>query len=127
MTKRNAVTLAVTVGIGTAFFVSCSIFQGRQGTKAIRGPVVFRHEPHVHEKKMRCDDCHQGALHEAKAGMPALDTCMDCHENAPKGSPVGKAMGILRARKAKKEALWRGVETVSDLIFHHGKHGRRGR
>jgi predicted CXXCH cytochrome family protein len=46
----------------------------------IRQPVSFSHKPHA---DFGCVFCHEGVNTRAKAGLPNIGLCLDCHDDAP--------------------------------------------
>ncbi|MHC5038051.1 MAG: hypothetical protein ACYTHM_12110 [Planctomycetota bacterium] len=120
MVKNNTLGLMWTVALGAVVLASCSLFEGlRAGKTMPEGPRVFTHK--AHQEDFECIDCHTGAREEAEAGMPTLESCVDCHDEPDEGSTIEKAIHELQAREKAGKPLWR-TPAVSDTKFHHGEH-----
>jgi hypothetical protein len=50
----------------------------QQGYEPVQ-PIAFSHHLHAGELGIQCLYCHQGAETSRTAGIPAADTCMNCH------------------------------------------------
>src|SRR5437868_2266156 len=57
-------------------------------TTPIPQPVPFSHEHHVTGLGLDCRFCHISVETSPFAGIPALDTCMTCHSQIWKNSPM---------------------------------------
>ncbi|MEO7659774.1 MAG: cytochrome c3 family protein, partial [Pyrinomonadaceae bacterium] len=78
---RISMVMVVVLG-GTAFFAYTQIARssyltGRYLEK--QQPVQFSHKHHVGDDGIDCRYCHQSVETTASAGMPATQTCMNCH------------------------------------------------
>ena len=52
-------------------------------TGALRGPrqpIFFRHDVHAGQDKIPCLYCHYSATVSSEPGIPALQTCIGCHQ-----------------------------------------------
>jgi hypothetical protein len=115
--------LGLTVALGIVVCASCSLFEELVGKgKRVDTLLVFTHQVHVVGEEMDCEECHAGGKTEGKAGMPTLESCIDCHDEPKKGSKEEKAILELKARERFKKPLW-GAEIPSDLKYDHGAHG----
>jgi hypothetical protein len=50
-------------------------------------PVPFPHHTHI-EQQIDCEVCHAGAGMGAVAGLPSLETCMNCHIGIAEDKPT---------------------------------------
>ena len=56
------------------------IGKGWQEGSMERRDINQSHFKHIQEADLECVECHTGATTQAKAGMPNMETCADCHE-----------------------------------------------
>lgn len=70
-----------TVNNGVAF--------GRQQGYKPDQPIKFSHEVHAGIQGINCQYCHDGARRSKHAGIPAANTCMNCHKAIEKESYYG--------------------------------------
>jgi hypothetical protein len=62
-----------------------------------RQPIAFSHRLHAGDNHVPCLYCHTGAERSRHAGVPALETCMNCH-------------AVTRTDKARSPAPDRGLQ-----------------
>ena len=60
-------------------------------------PIAFSHRLHTTELQVSCRYCHAGAVTDRHAGMPAAQTCMNCHRF------------VLAPSQALKDEQWRAA------------------
>ena len=88
---------------------------------AIEQPIAFRHQLHIDEVGMVCLDCHQHARRGARATIPNIDVCGDCHDEVVGDS----ADEVLLARHVTDGVPipWQKVYTVpGHVLFSHRRH-----
>ena len=92
-------------------------------------PVAFNHQLHVNRAAVPCETCHEHAADRAHAGLPRLDTCMDCHRRVTPQNPAGAAQ-VQSMRKVAQEGgdlLWVAVYRLpSHVYFSHQRHTEAG-
>lgn len=88
-------------------------------------PVAFPHPVHVNTLKMNCLFCHFAADKSPDPGMPAVGTCMGCHQLVAAGRPE---IQKLAAYYAKKQPVpWVRVHKVPEYVrFPHMRHVNAG-
>jgi hypothetical protein len=87
----------------------------------IRQPIDFPHRLHVEQVGMGCLDCHRYAVTQARATIPNVGACADCHEEA-QGESAGEAI-VVRHVAAGEPIPWQKVYTVpSHVYFSHRRH-----
>lgn len=87
-------------------------------------PIAFNHKKHV-DNGVGCTDCHAGAMEQARATLPPLSTCMNCHETALSSSPEEEK--VRSAAGAKTDIAWRRITSVPPHVyFSHRRHTRIG-
>jgi hypothetical protein len=88
---------------------------------APRQPIDFSHKLHAGENHIPCLYCHTGAERSRHAGVPALETCMNCHAVTRTDKPEVKQ--VAAAFKAGDAMAWRRVYTLPDHVyFDHRPH-----
>src|SRR6266542_3201175 len=79
------------VGFGLIFLAQTLFLRGSAGRNGPQ-PIAFNHAKHI-SAGLDCTDCHTGARTAEHATVPALATCMGCHETA-----VGKSAEEAKVR-----------------------------
>lgn len=88
-------------------------------------PIPFSHRLHAGNNKIPCQYCHTGADRSRHAGIPPLQTCMNCHKVTKADSPpirrVAEAFG-------RGDAVgWQRVYELPDHVyFDHRPHVNAG-
>lgn len=84
-------------------------------------PIPFSHRLHAGELSVPCLYCHSGARRSRLAGMPAVETCMNCHRVTKTESPP-----IRRLREIFETdgtLAWKRVHSLPDHVyFDHRPH-----
>ncbi len=88
-------------------------------------PIPFSHRVHAGQKEISCVMCHPGALTQAVAGIPPVETCMLCHSKIAVHYPPIE--DVRRHYQDQKPILWVRVSDLPDLAhFNHGVHMAAG-
>jgi DnaJ-class molecular chaperone len=88
-------------------------------------PVAFSHRVHVMKMNMECTFCHVYAERSPRAGVPHVQTCVECHEAAARDKPEVKK--ILDYWERKEPIPWIKVHDLPDHVyFSHKRHVRKG-
>jgi hypothetical protein len=88
-------------------------------------PVPFSHDHHVRGLGIDCRYCHTTVETEAFAGIPPTYTCMSCHSQIWRDSPMLEPVRVSLA--ADKPLRWTRVHDLPDFVyFHHGIHVQKG-
>ena len=83
----------------------------------------FNHRIHI-ESELECADCHVGVETAARAGVPSVEICAECHED-PEDSMVRSENGkrILASVLEHEEMWWPSVYWLPDhVVFSHRRH-----
>ena len=64
---------------------------GREQNYQPDQPIKFSHKTHAGIQKIDCQYCHDSARRSKHSGIPATNTCMNCHAAITKGSRYGTA------------------------------------
>ena len=88
-------------------------------------PVPFSHKHHVGDDGIDCRYCHATVESSAFAGMPATETCMNCHSQIWTDSPM---LEPVRASFRTGEPLhWKRVHNLPQFVyFDHSIHVAKG-
>ena len=115
----GGLTLVLVSGIGWGVDVASNvgIQQGYQPTQ----PIAFSHELHAGTHEIACTYCHTGAERGKSATIPAVNVCMNCHNQIKKESPEIKK--ILTAYETNTPIEWVRIHNLPDFgYFNHYQH-----
>lgn len=105
-----------------------SAYSGASSSQGVRveQPVKFVHAPHVQKAEMNCLYCHNAANKSPDPGMPAVATCMGCHQLFVK--PSAPEIKKIASYFSKGEPIpWNRVHKVPDYVqFPHMRHVNSG-
>lgn len=123
VTIFGAVFFAVGL-VGAAYAVFRSPYITGQ-YDAIDQPVQFSHEHHVTALGLDCRYCHTSVETSSFAGIPPTETCMTCHSQIWRDSPI---LAPVRESLAKNEPLkWNRVHNLPEYAyFNHAVHVKKG-
>ena len=83
-------------------------------------PIPFNHKLHAGDRQIPCKYCHSSADRSPVAGVPPVNTCMNCHSRVGKTEPIQK---IRDAFKNNKPIVWTKVHDLPDYVrFSHKVH-----
>jgi hypothetical protein len=88
-------------------------------------PVPFSHKHHVAGLGIDCRHCHTTVEDSAFAGIPPTKTCVNCHSQIWKDSPM---LEPVRASFRNDESIeWTRVHDLPDFVyFNHSIHVKKG-
>ena len=123
VTIFGAVFFAVGI-VGTAYAVFRSPYITGQ-YDPIDQPVQFSHQHHVTDLGLDCRYCHTSVETSSYAGIPPTETCMTCHSQIWRDSPI---LAPVRESLAKNEPLkWNRVHNLPEYAyFEHAVHVKKG-
>ena len=105
---------------GLVVLVAGGGFVAAHPRPVVRQPIRFNHKAHV-AAGVDCDGCHATAAEQAFAGMPTLETCMDCHDQPLTKDPEEKRLKAYQA--AKTDPPWVRIYTEpAHVFFSHRRH-----
>ncbi|MBZ0112851.1 MAG: cytochrome c3 family protein [Thermoanaerobaculia bacterium] len=88
-------------------------------------PVPFSHDHHVGEIGIDCRYCHTSVETSAFAGLPPTSTCMNCHNELFKDSPMLEP--VRESFRSGQPIEWTRVNDVPDFVyFNHSIHVAKG-
>ncbi len=102
------------------FLVSVVGFFGARGGEE-QQPIIYSHEQHVTELEMECLDCHTRAKIAARATIPNIEVCGDCHSDTETDNVEERKVGqyVIDGKRIP----WRQVHRVPDYAyFSHRRH-----
>jgi hypothetical protein len=87
--------------------------------------VQFSHEHHVAGLGIDCRYCHTSVEESSYAGIPATETCMQCHSQIWADSP--KLFPVRESFKSNNSLEWNRVYDLPDYAyFNHVVHIKKG-
>lgn len=120
---RHVVMLAGSAG---ALLAACALVgPPRAPQELVPGrPARFPHDVHM-AQDMACTDCHVTAEEEAAAGMPAMELCLSCHDEALDADKPRERTPAGFVREGESEPAWTQVTGFTiETSFSHAAHGR---
>jgi hypothetical protein len=103
---------------------------GYSGASSVQGyspeqPIKFPHPVHVQQAKMNCQYCHYSANKSPDPGLPAVGTCMGCHQIVKTTSP--EIQKLTKYWTEKKPVPWVRIHRVPKYVhFPHMRHVNAG-
>ena len=126
-------TLLLTSLVATVFSalvvgltVNTRLLGDNSGYKPVQ-PIAYSHRLHAGELRIDCQFCHIGAERGRHATIPALSTCLKCHDQV-KNKPGTKEPSpeIAKLRDAVQEGrnvTWTRVHRLPGYVFfNHSRH-----
>ncbi|HYS22225.1 MAG TPA: cytochrome c3 family protein [Gemmatimonadales bacterium] len=90
-----------------------------------RQPIFFRHDVHAGQDKIPCLYCHSTVTVSSEPGIPALQTCIGCHQIIG-GSTPSHTAEIQKVRKAwsdRQPPQWIRIHALPGFVrFPHQRH-----
>jgi len=117
--------LVVLAGVATAAVTYYSTPKYlRVGYQPIQ-PVPFDHSLHAGNLGIDCRYCHAAVEKSATSSVPTAQTCMNCHNQVKKDSPL---LAVVRHSYETGEAVpWVKIHQTPDYVyFNHAIHVNRG-
>jgi len=110
--------------IGEIVFVEASGL-GRQQYYQPDQPIWFSHQVHAGQNQIDCEYCHFTANESMHAGIPPVETCLNCHNQVKEGKQTGtkEIAKIFDAFEKNKPIEWIKVYNLPDHVyFNHAQH-----
>ncbi len=131
---KVAVLLITLVCVGF-YLADNAIRLGRQQGYQPTQPIRYNHALHAGTHKIDCQYCHTSASKGKAAGIPSLNTCMNCHKNVQKGpeygteeiaklyDAVGWDLATQKYVRPAKPVEWVRIHNLPDHVyFNHSQH-----
>ena len=102
------------------FFIS--IFWARDNSRGeFVQPIAYNHKIHVKEVGFACTDCHVNVESHARASIPNIGICRDCHDDIEVENPEERKVAEHVNNDVKIK--WIQIHTVPDYVyFSHRRH-----
>ena len=90
------------------------------GNASVQQPIKYNHKKHI-EAGLDCVDCHTHVRDGARATIPTLGDCMECHEDPQSDSKEEEILRTLAANGIHYP--WKQVAKMpEDVLFSHRRH-----
>lgn len=91
----------------------------------LQQPVEFSHKHHLADDGIDCRFCHTSVEKSSFAGLPSTQTCMTCHSQIWKDSPL--LAPVRESFRTGKPIEWARVHDLPDFTyFNHSIHIAKG-
>lgn len=120
MSSDGSFRAAVVIAVGALVVASAAglVFSM---PSPIRQPLVFSHALHTEEVGAECTDCHLYAESGARATIPNVALCADCHDEALTDSE--QEAWLVEQIRSATPIPWRKLNHVPDhVFFSHRRH-----
>jgi hypothetical protein len=87
-------------------------------------PIPFNHRVHV-ANEIECVHCHEGLRTGARAGLPRVEICMECHEADITENPSARPDVEVVRRHAREgtQIAWRRLHVLPAHVYYsHRRH-----
>lgn len=92
---------------------------------ALEQPLKFPHYTHATTLGMECEYCHSSARVSIHGGVPATETCMNCHKYVKTDAP--EIIKLTALFNAGEPTPWKKVHDLPDwVVFSHKRHVQGG-
>ncbi len=127
MTKRLKIISAI-ISLAAIIILLFAVWDYNYYFPSIMGaqqPIPFSHRLHVNKKHISCFMCHSGAVKNARAGIPPLETCMLCHSKIIIHYP--QIEKLRNHYYQNKPVEWIKINNLPDFVyFNHSVHINKG-
>lgn len=130
--SANAIAKASIVGVvvlaGAISFAAVALDWSNYNTGAFQEktqPVQFSHRHHRGDDGISCRYCHTSVEVSENAGLPPMQTCMNCHSQIWADSPYLEP--VRASWRTGRAVEWRKVHDLPDYVyFNHSAHVNKG-
>ena len=88
---------------------------------AVPQPIRFNHELHAGTLELDCSTCHEFYATSAHSGLPSLDLCATCHEEAMTDSPEERRLFEL-LQSGSNEPFRKLFRMPDHVYYSHARH-----
>ncbi len=102
-------------------------FRWHKYKKAPDQPIAFSHKVHVGKLGLTCETCHTTADKSTYAGVPSVQTCMNCHVAVKTDSP--EIQNLTKYWEDEEPVPWNRVHRIrvrNYVYFTHEQHINAG-
>lgn len=90
-------------------------------------PIAFSHQLHAGTLEISCLYCHAGAERSRVAGLPPVQTCLNCHQFVKGHAGGGASPQLQKLYDAVKPVEWVKVHDLPAFVhFDHSAHVLEG-
>ena len=90
-------------------------------------PIPYSHELHVGKHNIQCQYCHNQVENSKSSNIPALSTCMNCHQQINGTEHPENIKKLREAYADNKPIEWVRVHMLPDhVMFNHQAHVQKG-
>lgn len=118
------------IGAGALLLTIIAVGWITQPDRFVRGyapeqPIPYSHRLHAGTMKIPCQYCHIGVARSRHAGVPAVETCMNCHRVTKTDRPAIKQLTAIF--ESGKPLEWKRIHVLPDHVyFDHRPHVNGG-
>jgi hypothetical protein len=120
------VRVILPVGTASLLLTLTAVGWVTQSGRFVRGyapeqPVAYSHRLHAGTMKIPCQYCHSNASRSRHAGVPAVETCMNCHRvTKTESASIQMLTAIYESGRSLK---WKRIHALPDHVyFDHRPH-----
>ena len=117
--------LIIVAILGFTFADSAMRLQHSKNYQPVQ-PILFPHDLHAGTLQINCLYCHAGAEKSKVAGIPTVNTCMNCHKGIQEGETAAGTEEIKKIYAAydnNKPIEWVRIHNLPDHVyFNHSQH-----
>jgi hypothetical protein len=122
--ERLTPTRRLVIGAFTLIMAGAGFAAGRTAFRPagnVTQPIQFNHQKHVKDVGMECLACHEYYATREHSGLPALATCLGCHEGGVTDSPEEKR--LLELAERDPQPSFRKLFRLPDHAYYsHRRH-----
>jgi predicted CXXCH cytochrome family protein len=89
-------------------------------------PIQYNHQLHVQENDMECAECHLYVQSHARATIPNIEVCADCHSDEPTTESPEEAKLIEYVMEGRRIPWTKVYRVPSHVYFSHRRHTTLG-
>lgn len=99
--------------------VIVGVFNNR--SSAASQPILFSHNLHVEGQDMDCTECHTQVNRYARASLPDISICIDCHSDPLTETETEEQLLVYTTEE--REIPWKKIYKIPDHVyFSHRRH-----
>jgi len=122
--------IIISLAIAGEVIIKEAQFLGRQQYYSPDQPIAFSHKVHANDNNIDCQYCHFTVNDSRYAGIPPVQTCMNCHNVVKEGTYTGtdEIAKIYASIESGKPTHWIKVHNLPDHVyFNHSQHVKVGK
>jgi hypothetical protein len=89
-------------------------------------PITYNHQVHVEENDMECTDCHLYVETRARATIPNIEVCGECHSDEPMTESAEEQKVVDYVSRGEKIPWLKIYRVPSHVYFSHRRHTALG-